>query len=316
MYIYIAKRLLHAVFVVLGVLTLVFFSLHITPGDPINMLVPAEAGAGASEELIAQLRARHGLDQPIAVQYFRYIQNAVQLDLGNSIRSGRPVLQDLIRLYPATFELTVASLLIATLLGAAAGIIAALNRSGVVDNLVMTFALLGVSLPGFLLGLLLMLVFALQLGWLPPSGRVGGFSWEAVRHLILPAATLGVAAAAIIARLVRASMLEVLKEDYVRTARSKGLPERPVILRHALKNALIPIVTVIGLEFGVLLSGAIIAETIFAWPGLGRYLINGITGKDFPAVQGATVAIAITFVLVNLIVDLIYTALDPRVKYS
>ncbi len=316
MYIYIAKRLLHAIFVVLGVLTLVFFSLHITPGDPINMLVPAEAGAGASEELIAQLRARHGLDQPIGVQYFRYIQNAVQLDLGNSIRSGRPVLQDLIRLYPATFELTVASLLIATLLGTAAGIIAALNRSGVVDNLVMAFALLGVSLPGFLLGLLLMLVFALQLGWLPPSGRVGGFSWEAIRHLILPAATLGVAAAAIIARLVRASMLEVLKEDYVRTARSKGLPERPVILRHALKNALIPIVTVIGLEFGVLLSGAIIAETIFAWPGLGRYLINGITGKDFPAVQGATVAIAITFVLVNLIVDLIYTALDPRVKYS
>ncbi len=315
MYSYIANRLLYAVFVVLGVLTLVFLAMHLTPGDPVDMLIPAEGGGVGSRELAAQLRARYGLDQPLYVQYVKYVANAFQLDLGNSIRTGRPVLEDLRRLYPATFELTVASLLVATLLGAGAGIIAALRRNGVVDNLVMTLALMGVSLPGFLLGLVLMLVFALQLGWLPPSGRVAGFGWESLRHLILPATTLGVAAAAIIARLVRSAMLEVLSEDYVRTARAKGLSERLVILRHALKNAMIPIVTVLGLEFGTLLSGAIIAETIFAWPGLGRYLINGITGKDFPTVQGAVIAISATFVLVNLVVDLIYTALDPRVQY-
>lgn len=315
MYSYIANRLLYAVFVVLGVLTLVFLAMHLTPGDPVDMLIPAEGGGVGSKELADRLRARYGLDQPLYVQYGKYVLNAFQLDLGNSIRTGRPVLDDLKRLYPATFELTVASLLVATLLGAGAGIVAALKRNGFVDNLVMTLALLGVSLPGFLLGLVLMLVFALQLQWLPPSGRVGGFGWEALRYLILPATTLGVAAAAIIARLVRSAMLDVLGEDYVRTARAKGLHERLVILRHALKNAMIPIVTVLGLEFGSLLSGAIIAETIFAWPGLGRYLINGITGSDFPAVQGAVIAISATFVLVNLVVDLIYTALDPRVQY-
>ena len=316
MYSYIANRLLYAVYVVLGVLTLVVLAMHLTPGDPVDMLIQAEGGGGGSRELAAQLRARYGLDQPLYVQYVKYVTNAFQLDLGNSIRTGRPVLEDLKRLYPATFELTVASLLVATILGAGAGILAALKRNGIVDNIVMTLALMGVSLPGFLLGLLLMLVFALQLGWLPPSGRVGGFGWDGIRHLILPATTLGVAAAAIIARLVRSAMLDVLSEDYVRTARAKGLSERIVVLRHALKNALIPIVTVLGLEFGGLLSGAIIAETIFAWPGLGRYLISGITGKDFPTVQGAVIAISATFVLVNLVVDLIYTALDPRVQYQ
>lgn len=316
MFSYIANRLLSAIIVILGVLTLVFVAMHLTPGDPIDMLIPAEGGGAGSKQLADQLRARYGLDQPLYVQYFKYVVNALQLDLGNSIRTGRAVLDDLVRLYPATFELTLASLIVATLFGAGAGIVAALNRNGFIDNLVMTVALLGVSLPGFLLGLLLMLVFALYWGVLPPSGRVGGFSWEAIRHLILPATTLGVAAAAIIARLVRSAMLDVLGEDYVRTAHAKGLPSRNVILRHAFKNALIPIVTVLGLEFGGLLSGAIIAETIFAWPGLGRYLISGITGKDFPAVQGAVIAISATFVLVNLLVDLIYTALDPRVQYQ
>lgn len=315
MFSYIANRLVSAVIVILGVLTLVFIAMHLTPGDPIDMLIPAEGGSAGSKQLAAQLRARYGLDQPLYVQYYRYVVNAAQLDLGNSIRTGRAVMDDLVRLYPATFELTLASLLVATLFGATAGVLAALNRNGFVDNLVMTVALLGVSLPGFLLGLLLMLVFALYWGVLPPSGRVGGFSWEAIRHLILPAATLGVAAAAIIARLVRSAMLDVLSEDYVRTAHAKGLPRGSVILRHAFKNALIPIVTVLGLEFGGLLSGAIIAETIFAWPGLGRYLVSGITGKDFPAVQGAVIAISATFVLVNLLVDLLYTALDPRVQY-
>ena len=317
MYTYIAQRLATAVLVVLGVVTLVFAALHLTPGDPIEMLLPADAGGQASEAFAAQLRARYGLDQPLPVQYLRYLANVVQGDLGTSIRTNRPVLQDLVRLYPATFELTIVSLIIASVIGIAAGVMAALHRQTWVDGVVMTFALLGVSLPGFVLGLVLMLVFALQLGWLPPSGRVGGFATvEAWRHLILPATTLGIAASAIIARLVRASMLDVLKEDYVRTARSKGMPERRVVWRHAFRNALMPIVTVIGLEFGVLLSGAIIAETIFSWPGLGRYLINGITGSDFPAVQGAVMAIAVTFVLVNLIVDLGYTLLDPKVRLS
>lgn len=316
MYGFIANRLLYALLVILGVLTLVFFAMHLTPGDPINMLIPAEGGGAANPALVAQLKAKYGLDQPLAVQYFKYVTNALKLDLGLSIRTSRPVLNDLVRLYPATFELTVASLIVATLIGGAAGMLAAIKRGGFIDNLVMLLALIGVSLPGFLLGLVLMLVFALQLGWLPASGRVGGFNWEGLRYLILPAATLGVAAAAIIARLVRSSLLDVLKEDYVRTARAKGLPGGNVLFRHALKNALIPIVTVIGLEFGSLLSGAIIAETIFAWPGLGRYLIIGITGKDFPAVQGAVITIAATFVLVNLLVDIIYTFLDPRVHYS
>lgn len=316
MYAYITRRLLFAVFVVFGVLTLVFFALRLAPGDPINMLIPLEAGSLATEELATQLRQKYGLDQPLYVQYLKYLQHVVMLDFGNSIRTGLPIAQDLWRYYPATLELTVASLFIANLLGVTSGIFASIYRDSLIDNFSMTLALLGVSLPNFLLGLLLILFFSLHLGWLPPSGRAGGVSWEALSYLIMPATTLGVAAAGIIARLVRSAMLDVLGEDYVRTARAKGLSEHLVISRHALRNALIPVVTVMGLEFGVLLSGAVIAETIFAWPGLGRYLIIGITGQDFPVVQGVVICIATTFVLVNLVVDLLYMALDPKVQYS
>ncbi len=314
---YLVRRLFYAVFVVFGVVTLVFFSLQLTPGDPISLLLPAEGGGVASQELAQRLRARYGLDKPLHQQYLIYIGRVVQGDLGTSIRSGRTVAGELKRLYPATLELTLAALTIAIIVGLATGVLAALNRNGPIDHLSMFFALLGVSLPGFLLGVLLMLVFALQLGWLPPSGRVGGIgSWNAIRFLIMPALTLGVAAAAIIARLVRSAMLDVLSEDYVRTARSKGLRHRQVVLRHALRNAILPVVTVIGLEFGGLLAGAVIAESIFAWPGLGRFLITSITGKDFPAVQGTVMFIAIIFVLVNLAVDLLYVVIDPRVRYS
>jgi peptide/nickel transport system permease protein len=314
---YIVRRLLYSVFVVFGVVTLVFFSLQLAPGDPISLLLPAEGGGAASQELADRLRARYGLDLPLHQQYLRYLGRVVQGDLGTSIRTGRSITGELQRLYPATLELTLAALVIAIVIGTTSGVFASLHRNGPIDHLSMVFALLGVSLPNFLLGVLLMLVFSLQLGWLPPSGRVGGVgSWEAIRFLIMPAVTLGVAAAAIIARLVRSAMLDVLSEDYVRTAKAKGLRQRSVVLRHALRNALLPVVTVIGLQFGALLAGAVIAETIFSWPGIGRFLIVSITGKDFPAVQGAVMGIAVTFVLVNLLVDLLYAAIDPRVRYA
>jgi len=314
---FIVRRLLYAGFVVFGVVTLVFFSLQLAPGDPISLLLPAEGGSAASQELAAQLRARYGLDLPLHQQYLRYLGRVLQGDLGTSIRTGRSVTAELQRLYPATLELTLAALAIAIVIGTASGVLASLNRNGPIDHLSMVFALLGVSLPNFLLGVLLMLVFSLQLGWLPPSGRVGGVgSWEAIRFLIMPAFTLGLAAAAIIARLVRSAMLDVLSEDYVRTAKAKGLRQHTVVLRHALRNALLPVVTVIGLQFGALLAGAVIAETIFSWPGIGRFLIVSITGKDFPAVQGAVMGIAVTFVLVNLLVDLLYAVIDPRVRFA
>ncbi len=313
---FIARRLLFSVFVILGVLTLVFVSMHIAPGDPIDMLISPEAGGRANPELIEQLRRKYGLDRPVPVQYLTYLTNVLRLDLGESIRNGRPVAQEVMRHYPATFELTIASLLVAAVLGTLVGVVAALNKGGFLDHLSMTLALLGVSLPHFLLGLLLMLVFSLQLGWLPPSGRVAGLGWESLKHLVMPAATLGVATTAIVGRLVRSSMLDVLKEDYVRTAAAKGAGRAAVVLKHAFRNALIPLVTVLGLEFGVLLSGAVIAESIFAWPGLGRYLILGINGRDFPVVQGTVIFISTTFVLVNLLVDLLYSFLDPRVQYA
>lgn len=313
---FIARRLIFSAFVIVGVLSLVFISMHLAPGDPIDMLISPEGGGRAGPEVIEQLRRKYGLDQPLIVQYVDYLKNALRFDLGESIRNGRPVAREVLRLYPATIQLTIASLLVAGLLGTVTGVLAALNKGKLLDQLSMTLALLGVSLPHFLLGLLLMLVFSLQLGWLPPSGRAAGFGWDAIRHLVMPAATLGVATTAIISRLVRSSMLDVLKEDYVRTAAAKGVSRPWVVIRHAFRNSLIPLVTVLGLEFGVLLSGAVIAESIFAWPGLGRYLILGINGRDFPVVQGAVIFIAITFVLVNLAVDILYSFLDPRVQYA
>lgn len=313
---YAVRRMLAGVLVVFGVLTLVFFSLHLAPGDPVDMLLPADSVGQSAHALADQLRARYGLDKPISVQYMRYLERVFALDLGRSIRTDRPVASDLIRYYPATIELTVSSLLLAGLVGIMAGVISAVKRNSLLDNVSMTVALLGVSMPGFVLGLLLMLVFALELGWLPPSGRAGGFwSWDALKFLILPACTLGFAAAGLLARLVRSAMLDVLQEDYIRTARAKGLSERIVNYRHALKNALIPVVTVFGLQFGHLLAGAVIAETVFSWPGVGRYIILAITGKDFPAVQGAVMLIAVSFVMVNILVDILYGLIDPRISY-
>lgn len=313
---YIMRRILFGIPAILGVVTLVFLSLHVAPGDPIELLIPPDVSSSAAHELADQLRARYGLDRPLHIQYFSYLRQVASLDFGHSIRTGQPVANSLMARFPATLELTVFSLFLGVLMGVPAGVLAAVRQNTLVDNASMSFALLGVSLPNFWIGLLLMLFFSLNLGWLPPSGRVGGFwTWESLRHLILPGFTLGIATIGILARLTRSAVLDVLKEDYIRTARAKGLKESIVIYRHALKNALIPVVTVLGLQFGALLAGAVIVETIFAWPGIGRYMVYGITGNDFPVVQGGVLFIAISFVFVNILVDIIYLFLDPRISY-
>jgi len=317
MFAYTVRRILSAIPVIIGVFTLVFLSLHITPGDPIDLLIPADVSGGAAEELAEQLRARYGLDEPMHVQYFTYLGRAVRLDLGTSIRTGSPVFSSLVQRYPATLELAVCSLLLAIIIGIPAGVLASLNLNNVRDSLCTTVSLMGVSIPNFWLGLLLMLLFSLRLGWLPPSGRAGGlWSLTALKHMIMPAVTIGTAVTGILARLTRSAMLDVLSEDYIRTARAKGVKEQIINYRHAMKNAMIPVVTVLGLQFGTLLAGAVIAETVFAWPGIGRYMVIAIRGNDFPVVQGGVIFIAVTFVLVNLLVDLLYGVLDPRITYD
>jgi len=303
--------------VAFGVVTLVFFSLHVAPGDPISMLIPPEAGGGGATEIADQIRAKYGLDDPLHVQYFLYLQRLVHLDFGRSINTRRPVASALIARYPATLELTFCSLVVAILIALPVGVVSAVRQNSMLDNSTRVLALMGVSLPSFWLGLLLMLLFSLKLGWLPASGRGGVlWTWNGLKHMIMPAFTLGTAVSGILMRLTRSSMLEVLGEDYLDTARAKGLSERIVIYGHALRNALIPVITVLGLQFGGLLGGAVVIETIFAWPGVGRYAIQGITGKDFPVVQGSVLAISVGFIVINLVVDVIYSMIDPRITYD
>ena len=317
MYAYIVRRVLIGILVAFGVVTLVFFSLHVAPGDPISMLIPPEAGGGVGTEIADQIRAKYGLDKPLHVQYFMYLQRLVHLDFGRSINTRRPVASALIARYPATLELTFCSLVVAILIALPVGVVSAVRQNSVLDNVTRVVALMGVSLPSFWLGLLLMLLFSLKLGWLPASGRGGAlWTWDGLKHMIMPAFTLGTAVSGILMRLTRSSMLEVLGEDYLNTARAKGLSERIVIYGHALRNALIPVVTVLGLQFGGLLGGAVVIETIFAWPGVGRYAIQGITGKDFPVVQGSVLAISVGFIVINLVVDVIYSVIDPRITYD
>ena len=317
MYAYIVRRVLIGILVAFGVVTLVFFSLHVAPGDPISMLIPPEAGGGVGTEIADQIRAKYGLDKPLHVQYFMYLQRLVHLDFGRSINTRRPVASALIARYPATLELTFCSLVVAILIALPVGVVSAVRQNSVLDNVTRVLALMGVSLPSFWLGLLLMLLFSLKLGWLPASGRGGAlWTWDGLKHMIMPAFTLGTAVSGILMRLTRSSMLEVLGEDYLNTARAKGLSERIVIYGHALRNALIPVVTVLGLQFGGLLGGAVVIETIFAWPGVGRYAIQGITGKDFPVVQGSVLAISVGFIVINLVVDVIYSVIDPRITYD
>ncbi|HLT58546.1 MAG: ABC transporter permease [Limnochordales bacterium] len=302
---FILKRILVLVPVLLGVSVIVFALLYLTPGDPALLML----GEHAPPEQYRALREKLGLDDPVHIQYLRWLWRAVQLDLGDSIRSSRPVVEEIVERIPGTVELAVLSVLLATFIGIPAGVISATRPNSWLDNIFTVLALGGVSMPVFWQALMLIIIFSVNLGWLPPSGRLGG--WE---YFVLPVVTLGTSAAASITRMTRATMLEAIHEDYVRTARAKGLDERRVIYRHALRNALLPVVTVIGLEFGNLMAGAVITETIFAWPGIGRLAVDAIRTRDYPVVQGVVMTFALSYVLINLIVDLLYAYLDPRLR--
>jgi ABC-type dipeptide/oligopeptide/nickel transport system permease component len=304
---WIARRLLATVPVLFGVTLAVFSMLFLVPGDPVKMML---AEFVTSPEQVAQMRAQLHLDEPLPVQYGRFVGNALRGDLGTSIRSRRPVVTEIAENASSTALLAVASMLVAVALGVPLGLLAALMRNSWLDVASMAVALLGVSMPSFWLGLLLIFVFSLQIGWFPATG--GGD----LLHLVLPSATLGAIASAIIARLTRSSMLEVLGQDYVRTARAKGLAWWGVIVRHALKNALIPVVTIFGLQFGNLLAGAVIVETVFSRPGLGRLIVGGILAKDFPLVQGTVLFVATGYVLINVLVDIAYAFVDPRIRFG
>jgi peptide/nickel transport system permease protein len=304
---YVRTRLTLAIPVLLGVSIAVFAMLRLLPGDPAQIML---AESGASAERVAALRQQLGLDDPLPVQYWRFLTGALQGDLGRSIQSNRPVTQEIAGQLPSTIELTLAAMVVAVGIGIPLGLLAATRHNGPLDYGAMALALGGVSMPSFWLGVLLILFFSLRLGWLPATGQGG------LERLVLPAFTLGFGAAAIIARLVRSSVLEVLRHEYVMTARAKGLGPRVVLLRHALKNALIPVVTIVGLQFGALLAGTVVIETVFSRPGVGRMVVNAILVKDFPVAQGAILIIATTYVLANLLVDLLYAWLDPRVHYE
>ena len=301
---YLVRRLLLTIPVLLGVATLVFALIHFIPGDPAQAIL----GEGATQEEVAQLRARLGLDRPLVVQYATFLKGVAHGDLGQSLRDGKPVTQQILVRMPATAELAMASMAVAVFVALPLGIIAAVWKGTWIDHGATTLSLVGISIPNFWLGPLLAIVFAVQLGWLPVGGR------GTPAHLVLPAITLGAALAAILARMTRASLLEELGEPYVVAARAKGVSRTRAVLHHAFRNSLIPIVTSLWLHFGVVLTGAVITETIFAWPGIGRLLIQSIGFRDYPTVQGCVLLIAVTYVGVNLITDLTYGFLDPRIR--
>jgi ABC-type dipeptide/oligopeptide/nickel transport system permease component len=348
---YLARRLLGLIPVLFGISLLVFSFVRLIPGDPAVVML----GERGSPEEIQQLRVQLGLDRPMFFdipgafrdgpaqllnsQYFIFLANTARGDLGESIFSRVAISEELSSRFPATIELAVAAMIFAVIVGGTIGVLAAIRRNSFIDNASMIVALVGVSMPIFWLGILLIYLFAVNLQWLPPSGRlsVTGVSnfqpvtglfvldgilrldpktfWDALRHLILPGIALGTIPMAVIARMTRAAMIEVLSQDYVRTARAKGLSERVVTLKHALRNAMLPVTTVIGLSFGTLLGGAVLTETIFSWPGIGSWIVEGIFQRDYPIVQGGVILVAGVFVFVNLLVDILYSVLDPRIQY-
>ena len=303
---FLARRLALTLPVLLGVATLVFSLIHLIPGDPAQAML----GEAAPQADVEELRRRLGLDRPLLEQYGAFLLGLLRGDLGTSLRTGQPVTGQILERMPATFELAAAAMLVAICVSIPLGIAAAVRRGTAVDHAAMTLALTGVSVPNFWLGPLLAIVFAVELGWLPVSGR------GTLLHLILPAVSLGAALAAILARMTRASMLEELREQYVTAARARGVSQMRAIVRHAFRNSLIPVVTLVGLQFGAVLTGAVITETIFAWPGIGRLLIQSIGFRDYPLVQGCILLIAVTYVGVNLLTDLVYGVLDPRIRYE
>ncbi|NPV28093.1 MAG: ABC transporter permease [Firmicutes bacterium] len=304
---YLAKRLLYLIPVMLGVSIVTFGLINLAPGDPAELILRS-GGVEPTREAVEALREELGLNDPVYIQYGRWLWNAAHLDLGKSFRTGRPVAEEILSRFPATLELTCAAMVFMISLALPAGILSALYRRAFLDHLSRLCALLGASLPGFWLGLVLIYLFAVKLGLLPVMGRGG---W---RHLVLPAVALGFGLAAVYARILRAGMLDVLGQDYIRVARAKGLKEKWVIGRHALKNALLPAVTLLGMSFGHLLGGAVIVETIFAWPGVGKFAVDSIFNRDYPVIQGYALFMAVVFVLVNLLVDVSYVFLDPRVR--
>ncbi len=305
---YIVRRLVLFVPVLVGVSFLVFLIFHLTPGDSVRAML-GEAGQGISAEEVERIREQLGLDRPWYVQYVAFLSRATRGDLGRSFRTGRPVLEEIASRFPFTARLAAISLLIAVLVGVPAGVVAALRARRWPDIAVMGVVLMGVSMPVFWLGILLMQAFSLNLRWLPPSGSG---TW---RHMVLPAATIAFASVAFIARMTRSALMEQLGEDYVRTARAKGLRELVVVGRHALRGTMIPVLTTVGLQFGSLLGGAVVVETIFGLPGLGRLTVDAIQARDLPMIQGAILWIAVVFNLVNLVVDVLYVAVDPRIRY-
>ncbi|MBU5426090.1 ABC transporter permease [Tissierella pigra] len=301
---YILRRLLLLIPVILGVTFLVFTIMYFTPGDPAKLIL----GESAQPAQVEALREEMGLNDPFIVQYVRFITKALTGDFGRSYSTNRPVFDEVFARFPATLKLTAAAMLIAIAIGIPVGIISATKQYSALDSISMIGALIGVSMPVFWLGLMLILVFSVNLRLLPSSGS------ETIKHLILPAFSLGVGSAAIITRMTRSSMLEVIRQDYIRTARSKGVAEKKVVNKHALKNALIPVVTVVGLQFGGLLGGAVLTESVFSWPGVGRLMVDAIRQKDSPMVLASVVFISVTFSFVNLLVDLLYAFIDPRIK--
>ncbi len=322
---YFIRRILQSIIVIFGVTVVTFFSLQLA-GDPTYLYVSDRA----SDEEIAEIRSRLGFDRPLTEQYLSFVTNMLQGDFGNSLRSKTPALPQVLERLPATIELTIFSMTLAITIAVPIGIIAALRRGTPFDGGVMIFAIVGQSMPSFWLGIMLILIVGLQLRWLPISGHIpiiqpildGEFGVaienlpDALRHLIMPGITIAVFSLSRNARLVRSTMLEVLSQDYIRTARAKGLTSRAVIVGHAFRNALIPVITMIGLEFGFLLSGVVVVETVFSWPGLGRLVFNAINQRDIPIVQTAVVIFSLLFVGLNLIVDLLYVVLNPRIRLN
>ena len=305
---FVVQRLLTLIPLLIGVSVLVFMMLQLVPGDPVMMMLGEASVARAAD--IEALRDQLGFNDPLYVQYWHYFTDLIQGDLGTSMRTRKPVADLIAARLPSTFELTFAGLGFAVLFGTTLGVIAALKHNSWVDHLTVVFALLGVSIPGFWLGLLLIFLFSVTLRWLPVIGTSG------FKSLILPAISLGLWAGGTIARLIRSGMLEVMQADYVRTARAKGLGERRVIIGHALRNALLPVVTMVGIQFGHVMAGTVIIESVFSRPGLGLMLVNGIVAKDIPLVQGIVMFVAATYLLANFLVELLYTYIDPRIRYS
>jgi peptide/nickel transport system permease protein len=301
---YLIKRLCGAAFVLFGITTLVFLLIHIIPGDPVEVVL-GETARPADREA---LRHALGLDLPLLQQWWQYLSGIAHFDLGESLHTKRAVNQLLMERLPATALLSIISMLVAIVIALPLGVLAAVYKDSICDRLAMMTAMLGVSIPNFVMGPILIIIFALWLGWFPVSGNEGVYS------LVLPALTLGTALAAILSRMVRASVLEVLQEDYIRAARARGLSEVRILVIHALRNAALPVITILGMQFGALLAGAVITETIFAWPGIGQLMIESIQKRDYPVVQACVLLISVTYVFVNLLTDLLYTRLDPRVK--